>query len=268
VNVLADGERVVDSGRNEVSGSEDPGREWQREPRQGAQRYKTRVDAITPPSARSSLGDLDSCFFGISLENANFTPPKLASMANWIAGHFKHCTVLVGDSIHRITLAMTNSSPEPDATRTALRLGDEFIDGSRAIFDAVEGPWNVDFLRCSEVQEWREYSELHEAICDCFERDADFRASVETFGRVYNKRRSADLPQAQVDDLVRLSSAYFLEEFAVFAALRRRHGLSVMVYPGSFSTLAEIAAGKYESVPRELRDLTVVSIDAHRYKRR
>ncbi|GGP55453.1 hypothetical protein GCM10010278_35400 [Streptomyces melanogenes] len=39
-----------------------------------------------------------------------------------------------------------------------------------------------------------------------------------------------------------------------------RRGLPVMVYPGQFSTLAEIAAGRHPQAPDELRDLTFVSL--------
>jgi hypothetical protein len=56
-----------------------------------------------------------------------------------------------------------------------------------------------------------------------------------------------------------VSSEYFLEEFAIFACLKRQ-GLPVMVYPGSFSTLSEIARGEHPGAPEELRDLIVVSL--------
>nr|VFK08480.1 MAG: hypothetical protein BECKLPF1236A_GA0070988_1001725 [Candidatus Kentron sp. LPFa]VFK24714.1 MAG: hypothetical protein BECKLPF1236C_GA0070990_1001526 [Candidatus Kentron sp. LPFa] len=52
---------------------------------------------------------------------------------------------------------------------------------------------------------------------------------------------------------------YFLEEFAVFACLQQQ-GLPVFVYPGSFSTLSEIAGGLHPGAPRELQDLIVVSL--------
>lgn len=56
-----------------------------------------------------------------------------------------------------------------------------------------------------------------------------------------------------------MSSDYFLEEFAVFCCLRDS-GLPVMIYPGSFGTLSEIAAGEHEGAPKQLRDLIVVSL--------
>lgn len=56
-----------------------------------------------------------------------------------------------------------------------------------------------------------------------------------------------------------MSSDYFLEEFAIFCCLKER-GLTVMLYPGSFDTLYEIAAGEHPGAPKELRDLIVVSL--------
>ncbi|WP_328546229.1 hypothetical protein [Streptomyces platensis] len=55
------------------------------------------------------------------------------------------------------------------------------------------------------------------------------------------------------------SGPYFLEEFAIFCCLKDS-GLPVMLYPGSFGTLSEIAAGEHEGAPKQLRDLIVVSL--------
>ena len=55
------------------------------------------------------------------------------------------------------------------------------------------------------------------------------------------------------------SADYFLEEFAIFACLQQQ-GHSVMVYPGSFSTLSEIAQGLHPRAPDELKALTIVSL--------
>jgi hypothetical protein len=56
-----------------------------------------------------------------------------------------------------------------------------------------------------------------------------------------------------------MSSRYFLEEFAIFACLQQQ-GIPVMVYPGSFSTLSEIARGEHPGAPKELQSLVVVSL--------
>ncbi|WP_407285288.1 hypothetical protein [Streptomyces sp. BP-8] len=70
---------------------------------------------------------------------------------------------------------------------------------------------------------------------------------------------SGDRAAEELERRIRRSSDYFLEEFAVFCCLKER-GLQVMLYPGSFDTLYEIAEGRHEGAPKELRDLIVVSL--------
>nr|VFK57074.1 MAG: tRNA-dependent cyclodipeptide synthase [Candidatus Kentron sp. TC] len=93
-------------------------------------------------------------------------------------------------------------------------------------------------------------------ISSTFATDFPFRDSVESFSRAYYRNRPTNLTPEQ---RIRHSVDYFLEEFAVFACLYHQ-GLPVMVYPGSFSTLAEIATGLHPDAPRELQDLVVVSL--------
>ncbi|WP_051820151.1 tRNA-dependent cyclodipeptide synthase [Streptomyces flavochromogenes] len=111
---------------------------------------------------------------------------------------------------------------------------------------------------CGDVQETAEYAEFHHELRTLFAKDDAFRASVEAFGRAYHAKHSATVDDAELRRRVDTSSAYFLEEFAVFCC-RTRRDLPVMVHPGQFSTLAEIAAGRHPQAPDELRELTLVS---------
>ncbi|WP_405988108.1 tRNA-dependent cyclodipeptide synthase [Streptomyces sp. NBC_00986] len=222
-------------------------------------RYKAEIQRVSPPSRRQSYDEHDRCFLGVSLENSNFTPGKLASMLVWISRRFSDCTVLIGDSIHRITLESTRSLSGEAALTEAIRLGDEFVENTREIFASQRENTSFTFLRCSDVQQWDGYGEHHRYLRKYYETDAEFRESVDSFGRGYHAKRSLGVEATEMDRRVSRSSDYFLEEFAVFACLEER-GIPVMVYPGSFSTLAEIAAGTHPDAPEELRRLIVVSL--------
>ncbi|WP_082080459.1 tRNA-dependent cyclodipeptide synthase [Williamsia herbipolensis] len=222
-------------------------------------RYKTEVAAVSPETSRATFDNHDSCFLGVSLENSNFAPSKLESMVKWISRRFKHCTVLVGDSIHRITLESTAECSPTVARATALELGQQFIDDNQALFDFYGDETEFSFLRCSDVQVWEEYDKFHTQLQALFKSDSEFLASVESFGRAYHGKHSSDVGEAEFEARADMSSAYFLEEFAIFACLQKRD-LPVMVYPGSFSTLSEIAAGLHKSAPSELQELIVVSL--------
>ncbi len=223
-------------------------------------RYRAKIDAVSPESQRSTFeAEHEECFLGVSLENSNFVRPKLFAILEWISRRFSRCTVLIGDSIHRITLETTRQLPPDVAAAEALRLGAEFREQEQHVFEGFAGRVGLSFVTCSELQQLERYTVYHAHLCSLFQEDPEFRASVERFGRNYHSKHSQSISALERERRVARSSDYFLEEFAIFACLRER-GLKVMVYPGSFSTLAEIADGLYPSAPAPLRDLIVISL--------
>lgn len=222
-------------------------------------RYKAEIASVSPTTSRTTFEQHDTCFLGVSLENSNFTTAKLTSMVKWISRRFAHCTVLIGDSIHRLTLESTRGMAPEEARNRALELGRQFMENERKVFDEYGDATDFTFLNCSDVQSSRECTEFHDELRTFFAKDDVFRSSVESFGRAYHRKHSCGISEAEWENRIRMSSEYFLEEFAIFACLKQR-GLPVMVYPGSFSTLSEIARGEHPGAPEELRDLIVVSL--------
>jgi tRNA-dependent cyclodipeptide synthase len=223
-------------------------------------RYRAKIDCVSPAARRETFEQHEECFLGVSLENSNFVRPKLTGILEWIARRFPRCTVLIGDSIHRITLeTMRGVSPEV-ALAGALQLGREFLEQERGLFDRFGGAARFSFVTCSEIQTWPAYATFHDQLVELYQRDEKFRDSVESFGQHYIRKHSSGISDAEHIRRVERSSEYFLEEFAIFACLRQRN-IEVMVYPGSFSTMAEIASGEHPAAPEELRQMVVVSLN-------
>lgn len=78
-------------------------------------RYQAAISFVSPASSHHTFEAHGDCFLGVSLQNSNFRQDKVRSMANWISQRFPRCTVLVGDSIHRITLESTSGLQPPEA---------------------------------------------------------------------------------------------------------------------------------------------------------
>ncbi|AJC60537.1 tRNA-dependent cyclodipeptide synthase [Streptomyces sp. 769] len=183
-------------------------------------RYKTEISFVSPVSDRHTFEEHSNCFLGISLENSNFRPIKVRSMVEWISRRFSRCTVLVGDSIHRITLESTRGLCPPEALIEAMRLGREFIDEHAHIFDDFRDRTDFTFINCSEVQTSDAYQSYHRALRDYFSQDSAFRTSVEAFGRRYHSKHSNGASAAELERRIQMSSDYFLEEFAIFCCLK------------------------------------------------
>lgn len=221
-------------------------------------RYKARILYVSPQSKRHTFERFDSCFLGVSLQNRNFTRPKLDGVCQWIGRRFPYCTVLIGDTIHRITLEITQGLAPEVALEEALALGREFIDRERCVFERWNEQTRFSFVTCGEIQQSPTYRDHHRHLVHLFETDIPFCDSVESSAHAYNRGREHS-PHLTPEQRIRRSVDYFLEEYAVFACLKQQ-GLPTIVYPGSFGTPVEIAAGLHPGAPRDLQDLIVVSL--------
>jgi tRNA-dependent cyclodipeptide synthase len=166
--------------------------------------YKAKITFVSPDSARNALQEHDSCFLGVSLENSNFTQGKTYAMAEWVSRRFARCIILIGDSIHRITLESKRSLSPAAAKTEALRLGSQFIETSESAFGPFRDQTIFTFLKCSQVQEWSSYERYHRRLREYFASDALFRASVERFGSEYRTSpASSDHPTTTTRLLLR-----------------------------------------------------------------
>jgi tRNA-dependent cyclodipeptide synthase len=67
-------------------------------------RYRTKIDFVSPQNRRDTFELEYECFLGVSLENRNFEPARFHSLLEWVSRRFSKCKILIGDSIHRLTL--------------------------------------------------------------------------------------------------------------------------------------------------------------------
>lgn len=226
-------------------------------------RYRAKTAYVFPPHQRETVAlgaDCHTtCFLGVSLENRNFQPNRFHALLEWTANRFSKCKILIGDSIHRITLESTQGLSQTSARHHALRIGREFMRENKELLSSFTHKVQCEYITCSEIQYSDDYVNFKAAIEEYFMSSPKFRGSVEAFGRKYHDREWGNLSVAEQAYRLRRSSEYFLEEFAIFACLVKQ-GINVMVYPGTFSSLAEIADGKFPGMLPELEALTVVSL--------
>ncbi|MBP2168676.1 tRNA-dependent cyclodipeptide synthase [Erwinia toletana] len=226
-------------------------------------RYRATTAQVFPAHLRESIvagcASEHICFLGVSLENKNFENNRFSAMLEWIAKRFSACKILIGDSIHRITLEATKGMPADEALEYGLRLGRLFIEENTHLIESFRHKLTCEFITCSEIQRCKDYNKIRLEIDNYFTRSSEFRASVELFGRKYHEKNWQGLHSAELSKRIRRSAEYFLEEFAIFACLARE-GIDVMIYPGTFSSLADIAEGKFRGVSKDLEQLKFVSL--------
>ncbi|WP_413738514.1 tRNA-dependent cyclodipeptide synthase [Sodalis sp. RH21] len=226
-------------------------------------RFRAKTAFVFPERKRVLLEKEERCFLGVSLENKNFQAERIGAMLKWISARFNQCELLIGDSIHRITLQTQMDIASEDAINMAIDLGQQFIERTKEILSQYECNTNFSFVTCHQLQSCTQYHEYYEKLCSYHSINSAFRKSVEEFSVRYHKKDWGVLSEEDKKRKLNMSTQYFLEEFAIFACMVK-NGSNIMIYPGTFSSLAEIADGKFPGVLYELENLTVVSLNVKR----
>ncbi len=217
--------------------------------------YHVRGRHFAPSTARANIKAHRKCFLGFSMENASFEPAKVKGMVDWINKNFDQCQVLIGDSIHRNTLQINHGISEEEALKRSMNMAQGITEEYLDLFMNMSNHCTFDYLFCSEVQLFEEYKEYHEAFCELVHSNVDFAAAVHEFSKYFVNRRGENNK-----DFLRLSSAYLLEELAIFTCIAER-GWTVFVYPANLGLFQDIANGRYLDVPAPLKSLINIQLD-------
>lgn len=226
------------------------------------QKYKVTVSQVSPEHMHSSLFEYQRCVFGISLSgNKNFDGARLEACIRWISKHFKSCLVMVGDSVHRHTIEITSGLQGDLARFEALRIGREFVDRHRTLFEYYSGSCAFEFLMTSKAEKHPDFELYLDELQRLYRENKPFETTVRSFVQEY-LGRGDKVGEDRADEfscLEHLSVSYLLEESAIFACLVK-DGWSVMVYPGSIKALEEMVDGKHPEVPAPLRQMIQVRL--------
>lgn len=232
----------------------------------GKSGYRALVSQVAPAQLRDSVDKLDHCILGVSLGGGNaldFHGAKLEATVRWIAARARHCCVLVGDSLGRISLEVREGLTPEVAEREARALGRRYVAETEAIFrhyttDEVsfEIRYGTDY---ADHKNFRRY--LHD-VHALYQEDKSFRELVHAFGGLYQARTARSLETTDAGLIERwyhLAHEYLLEEIALFACLAE-DGWPVLVYPGSIDSIIEVAEGRHPSLPAPLRALGFIAL--------
>jgi tRNA-dependent cyclodipeptide synthase len=149
--------------------------------------------------------------------------------------------------------------PAEEARIRALQLGDDFIEREKNCFAAFSDRCNFTFTRCSEAQQQARYHEMHRTLIELHQTSEAFRDSILGFAQSYHQKPRHTLQEQQWQQRMISSRDYFLEEFAILACLQEQ-GWPVLAYPGSFSTLDDIAEGRISGAPPPLEALMLACL--------
>jgi tRNA-dependent cyclodipeptide synthase len=227
--------------------------------------YKAKIASVGPLALRDSLQQIDRCVLGVSLGGSNaamFQGAKLEASVRWIAARARHCRVLVGDSMGRISLQVRHGMDPDTAEREAHALGRRWAAEAEAAFRHYSSE-QVTFEICysSEYSRHARFQEYHEQILALYQNEASLRRLVHAFSDDYLARTARSIASGPgwSDHWRTLGREYLLEEMALVACLVA-DGWPMMVYPGSIDSFVEIAEGRHPALPEALQAFQFVSL--------
>ncbi|MEB3343496.1 tRNA-dependent cyclodipeptide synthase [Okeania sp.] len=228
-------------------------------------KYKASLAKVFPQSMRSSLFNNQKCVFAISLGSKNFVySERVEACIRWISDNFKNCLVLVGDSLHRLTIEAREGIEEDLAYLKAIRTGEKFIDDHYLLFQEYSESCQFEFKMISEIGKQLDFDIYYEELQSLYGRNESFENTVNSFAEKYlNRGRPIEAGQVQDPRQKYLARRYLLEESALFACIAKQEWL-VFVYPGSIKTFEEISEGLHPEVPEPLKQITWVSLGLKR----
>jgi tRNA-dependent cyclodipeptide synthase len=208
-----------------------------------------------PKVSKRELFSHKKCYMGISLANPVFQGKALEALLFWMVGKFEKSLVVLGDYLWRFNEQIFSGLDFEQAEKKASALGDSFIAQTKELFKNLPDE-KVIFTRWMSHLLTKEFSESKEELGFLFETVSDFRSSVERDAFAFVRRQAKQNRRftVEIEKAIDLSSQYLLEEIAVFSALSEQ-GWHVELYPGpELKVLMDIAKGKYQHIPKGLKE--------------
>ena len=227
--------------------------------------FRAGVAAVVPASAAKTWEQKQSCFIGVSLDNANFEGPRLDAVLRWSGKHFRKVCILVADSIHRITLQIADPTLSEQGARVkALAAGRRFVESNEAFFQGKKYACSFEFVYCSNLEDRAAFLPFRDDLRKLFVEHERFHRSVESFAEGFVAKKFDGGDAAVTAARVAMSIDYFLEELALCACLAQSRTWPVLVYPGSLSVFTDMIEDGFDSkleVVALLRTLISLSLN-------
>lgn len=201
------------------------------------------------------------CALGISIGNPQGRGEALGACLDWVARNFDRGTIVIGDSLHRLTLTAAGLLRPKEAHDEAIRIGREYRRSTEQWIPAGQRRFSV--LLTSTLTRISRFQSMHDKLRDLFETDGHFAASLQSDAADYLDRPDRQFGPRILSrsDRLAVCCSYLLEDLAVCATLPGELNLRVLAYPGAPpKTLTALTRGEFQHTPREFIDFVFVPL--------
>lgn len=182
------------------------------------------------PVEERRLFPQSSCLMPISVGQAIHEGAKFAAVIKLINSSFKHCTILVDDSVQRHTMGITNDASADALYQMAVAEGDAWLARNEYAFMQLTIPF--------EIRRWDDwfnsvnYINSYQRVRQLYDSNEHYRQAIHANIEEFLSRYLKNHPEIPVNDerAVALCLDYLLEECAVMC-LWTEKAYDFEVYP-------------------------------------
>ena len=227
----------------------------------GSHRYEASLGRIVPESARDRVDTGGRAIFGVALGDPDVEGARLEACVEWISAHADHCTVAIGDTLYRLTLAALHGVDEEGARERALAAGRFFVTTYAPLFRQYSSRCSFHFVPLSSLSEEPGYAAHHAALLGMAADDAGMRDAIGAIAPRWlgNPDPSAEGTLPTAEAAWRIAEKYLVEEAAALAVLAQQDW-TMLVQPGSVDRLTAILETANPALPAPLAGLTLASL--------
>lgn len=167
-----------------------------------------------PPEERKSFA-ISTCLMPISVGQSVHEGAKFSAAINLVNNSFKHCTILVDDSIQRHTKGIINPSASEDLYRLAVEEGDAWLKRSEQIYHQLTIPFEI--MRWDDWYNSPNYINSHLHVQKEYDSNELYRNAIHDNIKDFLKRYLNRFSEAEADydRAFGLCRDYLIEECAV-----------------------------------------------------
>jgi len=204
---------------------------------------------ITPTGVENVFKVYDKCLYGVSVGGENQNINTLLDGYGWASKYFKRCCILLGDSLYRFTIQITQGVEPDQAGRIAHEAGEKLLNDLLCRFSDVP-----EVIRCSDIQKLPSFDSYHNTIRSLVATNSRLAESILrdaiSFVDRQEKHSRLCIPKQQA---IRISTQYLIEEMGIYGLLSKNGWVVDVYYGKELPTLARIINGEIEIADNDLK---------------
>jgi len=234
----------------------------------GGELPRIKIIKTTPKIQPEQLTSYTRCYMGISLDNPDFYGTSLEALLLWVTKNYQQCLVIIGDFLRRYNEQIFVCESGNSAEKASLAEGQTYLEQTRQIFSKYSEP-SIKIVRWKECLDSVEYKQAKQILDRLYNSDQAFKASVQkdSFSFINRQKRKKQILAVSIEQAIEISSAYLIEEIAVFSSLADL-GWNIEIYPGpELGVLVDIAKGNFSNIPEGLKKRINVELQIEKTQR-